>query len=92
MVFKLHVSVFFLPVHELHVIEDLVFHIERDLEIVHVQLHNKDFTAPEVSVGSGPENDLNNLIDNVSKNHKGNTHDGKHVNNLNGITTINVAV
>jgi hypothetical protein len=73
-------------------IQDLVFDIKRDFEVIHVQIHNKGFTAPNISPGPGPENDFNDLIDNVPKNHKGYTHDSKHVDNFNGVAALNVSV
>ncbi len=44
------------------------------------------------TAGPGPENDLDNLVDYITIYHKSKAHTEKHVNNLDGVATLNVSI
>ena len=47
-------------------VDDIIFDIGRDLQIVHVDFHDKNLPPMHIFTGPGPEDDLDDLVDYIS--------------------------
>ena len=73
-------------------VSDLIFNMKRDLKIVHVFVHDEKLYSFFISIGSGPYNDFDDLIDHITVDSEAKDHADEHISNFGGIRALNITI
>jgi hypothetical protein len=87
-----HVPVLFLFKSLLQEVDDLVLVLHRDFQLIHVGIVEDEVDSELVSLLLGPDDGLDNIIDDIGIHHKAEAHASKSPGSLDRVVGSNVAV